>query len=110
MKSQLFFLLFLLVCTSDLYSQQPKNDGAVPQLPLTDHKITYTAQIKTDTLKDKSTLFNNAEYWYKKNFETADNTLTIDNINDGIVSGTGIIHAKKHDRKADPGDIFLPLI
>jgi len=109
MKMLLFFSLLLLGGVTNLYSQNPKNDGAVPQMTLKEHKIVYSAKISVDSSRDKATLFVNAEEWYKKNFETADNTLIIDNSGDGTVSGTGIIHTKKHDQKADPGDVFFTI-
>jgi len=109
MKILLFAVLFIFSYSTRVYSQKPTNDGAVPQFTLADNKIIYYAQIKTDSAVDKPTMFLKAENWYKKNLETADNTLIIDNSNDGIISGTGIVHAKKHDQKADPGDVFFTI-
>jgi hypothetical protein len=109
MKIPLFscFLLFSLI--ANVHSQNPKYDGAVPGLPLADNKIVYSAQIPVDSSIDRSLIFVNAEKWYKKNFQTADNTLIVDNANFGALSGTGIIHAKNPNKGTDPGDVFFTI-
>lgn len=95
-----FFLLAILPQLS--YCQ------SIPSIPVADNKIVYTAAITTAPSISTETLFGNAEQWYTTNFETADNTLTINNVNDGLLSGTGIIHGK-NDRKAEPGDVFFTI-
>ena len=100
-------LCLLLFISHTCFGQQAGNTRDIPKLPLTANKIVYTGTIQTDTAVSKAQLFHNAEEWYQHNFETADNTLTIDNIDSGTLSGTGIIHINKKDHKADPGDLFF---
>jgi len=108
------FLYFSLILSSFIsYCQIADTSIKVPQLPLIDNRIAYTGTITIDSSVSKDQLFENAEKWYSHNFETADNTLTIDNSADGEISGTGIIHVdkkakhKEHDIVA--GDIFFTI-
>jgi hypothetical protein len=79
----------------------------LPKLPLQANKIIYTAKITTGPSVNKERLFSNAQDWYRHNYESADNTFIINNIDQGIISGTGIIHTRKHKKGAAPGDLFF---
>ncbi len=107
MKYLIFSLLLILNFSAITYCQEQPQEKS-PTFTLGDNKIIYYASIPVATFT-KETLFANAQQWYTKNFETADNTLIINNINDGILSGTGIIHQNKRDQKAEPGDVFFTI-
>ena len=95
---------------SSLFAFGQKADTLViPALPLLENRIAYTGNINKDSAISTRDLFHNAEEWYTHNYESADNTLTIDNINDGKISGTGIIHKKKKERKLDAEDIYFTI-
>jgi hypothetical protein len=79
----------------------------LPSFSLFENRITYSETVTLDTSFSKQQLFHNAEEWYTHHYQTADNTLTIENIDDGKISGTCIIHLSDKERHANPGDIFF---
>jgi len=78
-------------------------------LPLRANKIVYSDTVVVGNNYDPSHLFNNAADWYQHNFETADNTLSVNNSTDHTISGSGIIHRKRGDDKAEQNDIYFTI-
>ena len=111
MKNTVFAIsFFIFTCSVTSYSfSQANNTVSIPSLPLLANKVVYNASVVLDTGFNKEKLFDNAQQWYKANFESADNTLFIYKPDSGKLSGTGIIHAKKHENRIDPEDIFFTI-
>lgn len=98
-------VIMAAICTQTGFSQSTDD---IPDFQLEENKIIYSDVISAPSLSSDA-LFGNAEQWYKVNFETNDNTLTTNNITDGKLSGTGIIHNNPKSQKAEPGDIFFTI-
>jgi hypothetical protein len=98
-------LLFLLT-TIHAFCQA---DTSRITLPLLANKVTYTRSVALPDPINKDILFQNAQDWYKHNYQDADNTLTIMNAANGQLSGTGIIHNNSKERKVEAGDVFFTI-
>jgi len=101
---------FSLICLFISILAAAKSDdslSSIPTLPLIANRIVYTDTVKLDSNYTKEKLFNNAQAWYRADFETSDNTLTINNSSDGELNGTGIIHDKQ--KEIDPKDVFFTI-
>jgi hypothetical protein len=108
MRNLLLHLIFLsLPCIA--ICQPGDNTPKVPILPLINNKIVYAGSVSLDPSYSKRRLFDNAQQWYRHNFESNDNVLTIINIDSGMVSGPGIIHARRHEKLLNPKDIFFTI-
>ena len=107
MRNLLLHLIFIYLPGNAIC--QPGNLSKIPAIPLTANKIVYTALVNLDTTIRKEKLFYNAEEWYRYNFQSSDNTLTIDNMDNGIISGTGIIHAGKREKEVEAKDVFFTI-
>ena len=100
--------MLLFFCTlAPAYSQVRYNKTKVPKLPLNGSDIAYGASVALDSSFSKELLFNNGQQWYKHNFQSADNTLNINDADAGKLSGTGIIHTGRREKETDPKDIFF---
>jgi uncharacterized protein with TBP-like fold DUF4468 len=99
----------LFFTTAAAFGQQQAGNRAKISIPTAGNKVEYRATVHLDPALSKETLFDNAQQWYKNNFESADNTLTIDNKEKGKISGTGILHAGTHERETYPGDVFFTI-
>jgi len=100
-------LCFLLCNLTPAHSQVKYNKTKVPKLPRTGSNIVYTASVALDPSYSKELLFNNGLQWYKRNFQSADNRLSINDAGAGRLSGAGIIHVGKHEKEIQPQDIFF---
>lgn len=98
---------FLFVILAPAYSQVKYNKTKVPKLPRTGSNIVYSTSVSLDSTYSKEQLFNNGLQWYKRNFQSADNRLSINDADGGKLSGAGIIHAGKHEQEIQPQDIFF---
>lgn len=107
MKLLLFIGVFMLTHAASF--SQENGAHAVPSFTLVDNKIVYSGSINVDPAITKETLFDNSQHWYKHNFESADNTLTVIKADSGKISGTGIIHIRHHDKHAEPYDIYFTI-
>ncbi|MCW3122044.1 MAG: hypothetical protein JWQ38_1536 [Flavipsychrobacter sp.] len=108
MKNLLLALL-LITIIQPAYSQVKYNTTKAPKLPREGSNIVYTSTVTLDSTHSKETLFNNALNWYRHNFQSADNTLTVNDADAGKLSGTGIIHSKKTKKDIYPQDIFFTI-
>src|SRR4051812_15589952 len=100
MRNLLLFLLLFLAYPS--FAQQQAS-GNVPRLPLNGSFVEYTGTVTPELHIGKAKLFSNALKWYKYNFQSSDNTLTIDKFDSGKLSGTGIIHQRRREKQILPG-------
>jgi Domain of unknown function (DUF4468) with TBP-like fold len=103
----LVLLCFLFYTLTPAHSQVKYNKTKVPKLPRTGSNIVYTASVALDPSYSKELLFNNGVQWYKRNFQSADNRLSINDADAGRLSGAGITHAGKHEKEIQPQDIFF---
>lgn len=83
----LVLLCFLFYTLTPAHSQVKYNKTKVPKLPRTGSNIVYTASVALDPSYSKELLFNNGVQWYKRNFESADNRLSINDADAGRLSG-----------------------
>jgi hypothetical protein len=77
----------------------------VKPLPMEGNEIVYSGHINLNNYS-KDRLFKNALDWYNDNYKSADSRLTVENKEQGTVSGTGVIHVQSQ-RDDGPGNFFF---
>jgi hypothetical protein len=100
-------LCLLLFAAFISYARQQTKSKTTIQLPLNGSFIEYSEWVTPEPHLSKEQLFGNVLKWYKHNFQSADNTLTVDNFDSGKLSGTGIIHQRRREKQVLPGDLFF---
>lgn len=101
--------LFLALCCSAQgtynHSLLGKPVWRVKVLPLDGTDIVYSGHEVLNYPHDIQ--FKNALDWYNINYKTVDTKLTVENKENGTVSGTGIIHFKQAVVENGPENIFF---
>ncbi|MBS1688847.1 MAG: DUF4468 domain-containing protein [Bacteroidetes bacterium] len=100
MRAMLVTTLLLLSFHFNTWAQVNR----VPSLPLKGSDIRYEEKVAPGSGYDKDKLFNNAEEWFNKHYETADTKLTIDNKATGIVAG---VASSNNDKQHKDNVIFF---
>ncbi len=106
MKLLFFSSLLVVISIADIYGKQNQKSLI---FTLINNKIVYSASVTDNAAVPKDQFFERAQNWYTKTYQTADNRLTVNNLDEGLLSGTGIIHAKGRDEKAEDGDVFFTI-
>jgi len=76
----------------------------VPSLPLKGSDLRYEEKVMPGGGYGKDQLFNNAEEWFNKHYESADTKLTVDNKATGRVAG---VASSNNDRQHKDNEIFF---
>lgn len=100
--------LILFIFTLVTFAAFAQNQ-ATPRLPVLANKIVYLDTVLLDSNYSRAQLLDNAQRWYKANYETNDNILTTDNSRDGELNGTGIIHDDAREKKVGSKDVFFTI-
>lgn len=110
MKVVLLFLSLSFVANAS--AQGTYNDSLlgkaiwkVKALPLEGSEIVYSGHQSLSYSHDQ--LFKTALDWYNNNYKTVDTKLTVENKENGTISGTGIIHFKQAAVSNGPENIFF---
>jgi hypothetical protein len=104
-----FFGLAFILLSANAIGQSVSSNLIVPSLPLIGNKLVYTEQVHVDTSWSKERLFYNAQQWYRHNFQSSDNVLTIDNTVDSKISGPAIVHYAWHKKHKDERDLYFTI-
>jgi hypothetical protein len=101
--------IFFIVIFSFIFCYTYGQDEilSVPKLPLQANKIVYYDTVFPDITYTRQQLLENTHEWYSHTYETSDNRLTIDNNDEGLISGTGTVNFKKH--KGDYKDLLFTI-
>ena len=92
------------VATAD--RQTTKQVWAVKPLPLENNEIVYADNISLSGYSHDE-LFKNVLDWYNNNFKTADTKLSVENKEQGAISGSGVIHYGQNALENGPQNIFF---